>query len=252
MTQPKSATCTSKQTMFANPPKSLCLHLSRSMYHPSGYVQKNHCNVKFPEYLDLAPYTTNGYLNTQDPSAALSSSSSDNNRSLSNTPPQMRTSRHSLVYLRNMAGKPFVPNQQDGLNVILPGQPQQLQQFGKDTENGNKPSILPSLTIPTVRPIMYRLTAVIVHHGGGHESGHFITYRRKKLPTGQDARPPMGDYDHYQQHHPFHRQHSPYQSHSSLPAPPSKFWLCNDEVVEEVTIDTVLASPPYMLFYERE
>lgn len=238
--------------MFANPPKSLCLHLSRSMYHPSGYVQKNHCNVKFPEYLDLAPYTTNGYLNTQDPSAALSSSSSDNNRSAPNTPPQMRTSRHSLVYLRNMAGKPFVPNQQDGLNVILPGQHQQAQQYGKDTENGNKPSILPSLTIPTVRPIMYRLTAVIVHYGGGHESGHFITYRRKKLPTGQDARPPMGDYDHYQQHHPFHRQHSPYQSHSPLPAPPSKFWLCNDEVVEEVTIDTVLASAPYMLFYERE
>ncbi|KAI8328910.1 hypothetical protein BC941DRAFT_444062 [Chlamydoabsidia padenii] len=239
LTPPKTTACTSKQTMFANPPKSLCLHLSRSMYHPSGYVQKNHCNVKFPEYLDLAPYTTNGYLNTQDPTAALSSSS---DRS---APSQMRTSQPSLVYLRNMAGKPFVPNQQDGLNVILPG--------GGGSDALNKPSMLPSLTIPTIRPIMYRLTAVIVHHGGGHESGHFITYRRKKLPTGQDARPPMGDIDHGMYHHPFQRQHSPYQNHPSPSTPPtSKFWLCNDEIVEEVAIDTVLSSPPYMLFYERE
>ncbi|CAO3597987.1 unnamed protein product [Absidia cylindrospora] len=281
LTPPKTTACTSKQTMFANPPKSLCLHLSRSMYHPSGYVQKNHCNVKFPEYLDLAPYTTNGYLNTQNPSAALSSSSDKNgamttssstsSSSGTSTPPQVRTSRPSLVYLRNMAGKQFVPDQEDGLNLILPGR-QQQQQFngnggsGKNDHDGaavgNKPSILPSLTIPTVRPIQYRLNAVIVHYGGGHESGHFITYRRKKLFTGQDARPPHtmmmasgggggggGYYDGnmYQSAHPlYHRQYHPSAT------PPSTFWRCNDEVIEEVGIDTVLSSEPYLLFYERE
>ncbi|KAI8141170.1 hypothetical protein BJV82DRAFT_179244 [Fennellomyces sp. T-0311] len=55
----------SKQVMFAKPPKVLCLHLSRSTYHPSGAVFKNSCRISFPENLDLSPYCTNGTLNTQ-------------------------------------------------------------------------------------------------------------------------------------------------------------------------------------------
>ncbi|KAI8092970.1 uncharacterized protein BX664DRAFT_98101 [Halteromyces radiatus] len=256
---PETASCTSKQTMFANPPKSLCLHLSRSMYHPSGYVQKNHCNVQFPEYLDLAPYTTNGYLNTQDPTASLSPSSSSSNKSKSapGTPPQIRTSRTSLVYLRNMAGKQFVHGQQDGLNVILPGQQDINNDDNKNNgmDNRSEPSLLPSLTLPAIRPIQYRLNAVIVHYGGGHESGHFITYRRKKLPTGQDARPPhmmmMGTSSgYYGGHNGIFQSHHPQRHQTSLS--PSKFWRCNDESIEEVDLDTVLASAPYLLFYERE
>ncbi|KAI9489365.1 hypothetical protein BDB00DRAFT_737972, partial [Zychaea mexicana] len=55
----------SKQVMFAKSPKILCLHLSRSTFHPSGAVFKNSCRIMFPEFLDLAPYSTNGTLNTQ-------------------------------------------------------------------------------------------------------------------------------------------------------------------------------------------
>ena len=55
----------SKQVMFAKPPKILCLHLSRSTFHPSGAVFKNSCRIQFPEYLDLSPYCTDGTLNTQ-------------------------------------------------------------------------------------------------------------------------------------------------------------------------------------------
>ncbi|KAI7860178.1 hypothetical protein BDC45DRAFT_563368 [Circinella umbellata] len=55
----------SKQVMFAKPPKILCLHLSRSTFHPSGAIFKNGCRIVFPEYLDLSSYSTNGTLNTQ-------------------------------------------------------------------------------------------------------------------------------------------------------------------------------------------
>ncbi|KAJ2957284.1 hypothetical protein NQZ79_g6990 [Umbelopsis isabellina] len=51
-----------KQVMFAKPPKSLCLHISRSAFHPSGAVYKNTCQVTFPEILDLTPYCTNSNL----------------------------------------------------------------------------------------------------------------------------------------------------------------------------------------------
>ncbi|KAI9270374.1 hypothetical protein BDA99DRAFT_501575 [Phascolomyces articulosus] len=64
----------SKQVMFAKPPKILCLHLSRSTFHPSGAVFKNSCRIVFPEYLDLTNYSTNGTLNTQ-PHEPISASS---------------------------------------------------------------------------------------------------------------------------------------------------------------------------------
>ncbi|KAI9491722.1 hypothetical protein BDB00DRAFT_766603 [Zychaea mexicana] len=61
-----------KQVMFAKPPKILCLHLSRSAFHASGAVYKNACQILFPEYLDLAHYTTTGTLCTQ-PNVPISS-----------------------------------------------------------------------------------------------------------------------------------------------------------------------------------
>lgn len=67
---------TSKQVMFAKPPKILCLHLSRSAFHSSGAVYKNGCRILFPEYLDLSAYTTNGTLSTQ-PNMPISSASSE-------------------------------------------------------------------------------------------------------------------------------------------------------------------------------
>ncbi|KAG0045201.1 hypothetical protein BGZ83_009559 [Gryganskiella cystojenkinii] len=56
--------CT-KQVMLAKPPKVLCLHFVRSQYSPYGTVSKNSCHVNFPEYLDLAPFSTSGILLTQ-------------------------------------------------------------------------------------------------------------------------------------------------------------------------------------------
>ncbi|KAJ2059068.1 ubiquitin-specific protease ubp1 [Coemansia sp. S155-1] len=59
-----------KQVAFAKLPPCLCLHLSRSAITPDGYIVKNPCHVRFPEYLDFAPYTTNGHLKT-DPTESM-------------------------------------------------------------------------------------------------------------------------------------------------------------------------------------
>jgi hypothetical protein len=202
-------TRTTKQTMFANPPKALCLHLSRSIYH-NNYTMKNIGRVDFTEYIDLSPYSTNGYLNVTEPSVSL------------NSPSYTRKSKTSLVYLRNMAaGHKFNHGENNaGLAIAL---------------NNNKPdgdsllhNVLPSMSTSTIQ---YKLSAVIVHLGGDHDSGHFVTYRRKKLPTGNQVRSPF-----QQQQHQI----------------PSRFWRCDDESVEEVDIDTVLEQEAYMLFYERD
>ncbi|KAI7894875.1 uncharacterized protein EV154DRAFT_414363 [Mucor mucedo] len=60
----KMGRVSSKQAMFAKPPKVLCLHVARSTYSPTGDISKNPCHIQFPQVLDLAPYCTNGTLNT--------------------------------------------------------------------------------------------------------------------------------------------------------------------------------------------
>ncbi|KAI8646224.1 hypothetical protein BD408DRAFT_428835 [Parasitella parasitica] len=55
----------SKQVMLAKPPKVLCLHISRSAFLSTGAIYKNTCQILFPEYLDVSPFSTNGTLHTQ-------------------------------------------------------------------------------------------------------------------------------------------------------------------------------------------
>ncbi|ORE02783.1 cysteine proteinase [Rhizopus microsporus var. microsporus] len=64
----------SKQAMFAKPPKILCLHMARSALDmTTGDIYKNTCRVEFPDMLDLSPYCTNGILNTTNPHLPISS-----------------------------------------------------------------------------------------------------------------------------------------------------------------------------------
>jgi ubiquitin carboxyl-terminal hydrolase 1 len=55
----------SKQVMLAKPPKILTLHISRSAFLNTGAIYKNSCQLLFPEYLDVSPFSTNGTLHTQ-------------------------------------------------------------------------------------------------------------------------------------------------------------------------------------------
>ena len=49
----KVETDTIKETLLANVPQSLCLHLQRSVYLPNGRLVKNSAAVTFPDLLDL-------------------------------------------------------------------------------------------------------------------------------------------------------------------------------------------------------
>ncbi|KAJ2490886.1 ubiquitin-specific protease ubp1 [Coemansia sp. RSA 2050] len=53
-----------KQTMIARTPKILVLHLSRSIFLPTGDTIKNTAHVRLQPLLDISPFSTTGYINT--------------------------------------------------------------------------------------------------------------------------------------------------------------------------------------------
>lgn len=53
-----------KQTMIARTPKILAIHLSRSIYMPTGDTIKNNAHVKLQPLLDISPFATTGHINT--------------------------------------------------------------------------------------------------------------------------------------------------------------------------------------------
>ncbi|XP_053062180.1 ubiquitin carboxyl-terminal hydrolase 30 isoform X3 [Acinonyx jubatus] len=93
------------------------------------------------------------------------------------------------------------------------------------------PSLLPTLPAPMPFPLpvvpdyssstyLFRLMAVVVHHGDMH-SGHFVTYRRS---------PPS----------------------AKNPLSTSNQWLwISDDTVRKASLQEVLSSSAYLLFYER-
>lgn len=93
------------------------------------------------------------------------------------------------------------------------------------------PSLLPTLPAPLPFPLpvvpdyssstyLFRLMAVVVHHGDMH-SGHFVTYRRS---------PPS----------------------AKNPLSTSNQWLwVSDDTVRKASLQEVLSSSAYLLFYER-
>ncbi|KAJ1824377.1 ubiquitin-specific protease ubp1 [Coemansia sp. RSA 2675] len=53
-----------KQTMIARTPKILVLHLSRSIFLPTGDTIKNTAHVRLQPLLDISPFSTTGHINT--------------------------------------------------------------------------------------------------------------------------------------------------------------------------------------------
>ncbi|XP_048370287.1 ubiquitin carboxyl-terminal hydrolase 30 [Sphaerodactylus townsendi] len=176
-----------KQLKLGKLPQCLCIHLQRLSWSSHGMPLKRNEHVQFSEFLIMDIY-------------------------------KHRFPTHKWNPRSNLEASPH-PNSPD------------VEQL-----DGNKPSFMngtcsPSLlTSPIGFPFMaasdcsspaylYRLMAVVVHHGDMH-SGHFVTYRRSPL------------------------------SKNSLAASNQWLWI-SDDVVRKTTLQEVLSSSAYLLFYER-
>lgn len=199
-----------KQVMLARTPRTLVLHLNRSTYSSSNFgASKNNAAILFDEELDISPVVTGGDLSV-------------------------------------MGDKPIsrgaTPMREE------PNLTWQTQQQGahKMHANGHHPYLNGSNATKS-RPkrismkTCFRLCAIVVHYGG-HSSGHYVAFRRRKSSCAQhsDENQDVDD--------------TRYTGLDGSPAylkPPDEWYRISDDSVSRCSLRDVLVQNPFLLFYER-
>ncbi|XP_048178439.1 ubiquitin carboxyl-terminal hydrolase 30 [Corvus hawaiiensis] len=190
-----------KQLKLGKLPQCLCIHLQRLSWSNQGTPLKRHEHVQFNEFLvmDIYKYRVPGPKSSQE---QLSWKNSEE------TTPGTKDGR---------AGKPSDAEQPAGTKPLFMN--------GASSSSSSSflmsPGTFPLAAFPECRaPLyLYRLMAVVVHHGDMH-SGHFVTFRR--APGARSS------------------------SSSS-----SQWLWISDESVRRASLHEVLAASAYLLFYER-
>jgi len=219
-----------KKLSIARAPKSLCLHIRR-LIGMESYVKINF-HIDFPLELDLAPFCSfageiatdellKSFMNESeekdvDPARKSSSLRGDNNaRSSTNT-----TFNSSIV------------GGQDGYYAVKQNNTCEFpkREMRPRADSASKTSQL-----------LYQLVSVIVHHGD-QSGGHYTVYRKLLAE-------PFSSEKQYEQFvkASFDEKAFPYDSKDS-----TKNWVhISDEFSRRVSVDEVLQSQAYMLYYEK-
>lgn len=192
-----------KQLKLGKLPQCLCIHLQRLSWSSHGTPLKRHEHVQFNEFLmmDIYKYRLLGHKPRQPKPEG--SESLGPAMELQEGPPVPRA----------VLNQPGTPKPQVFMNgacspSLLPALPASM------------PFALPVLPDYSSSMYLFRLMAVVVHHGDMH-SGHFVTYRRS---------PPS----------------------AKNPLATSSQWLwVSDDSVRKASLQEVLSSSAYLLFYER-
>ncbi|XP_053324982.1 ubiquitin carboxyl-terminal hydrolase 30 isoform X2 [Spea bombifrons] len=179
-----------KQLQLGKLPQCLCIHLQRLSWSNQGSPLKRNEHVQFGEFLALDKYK----------------------------------------YRLNKNAQRHLPSHQDNVahgTADVQAAPVDFHNPKAQFQNGTCSSTssfshpftnqLTSYSECSRPTYLFRLTAVIVHHGDMH-SGHFVTYRRSPSPVKTS----------------------------------SQQWLwVSDDIVRRASLQEVLSSSAYLLFYER-
>ncbi|XP_043354373.1 ubiquitin carboxyl-terminal hydrolase 30 isoform X3 [Dermochelys coriacea] len=188
-----------KQLKLGKLPQCLCIHLQRLSWSDQGMPLKHHEHVQFNEFLIMDIYKY--HL------------------------PVHKSNQHDL----NQKGNPWMSSETKDGSAVKASDLEQTCSTKSFFMNGAcSPSLLTSrITFPLAvvpdcsSPVyLYRLMAVVVHHGDMH-SGHFVTYRR-----------------------------SPSSPKTALSVSNQWLWI-SDDTVRKASLQEVLSSSAYLLFYER-
>jgi len=222
-----------KQMGIARPPRSLALHINRSLYDPlTGRVAKNSRPVTFPRLLDLGRWCL-GSASSQQPERTRS--------------PSLATAH------ADTGGGTDAPDDKEEWQL-----PPQM------------PIVAGAQQASRLTGPMYELRAVVTHYGS-HESGHYICYRKhpalkeNKTSTsepkeeskpanlaadggndgGEDVQSEGGDGIHG-------NVEETKDTAASAPDTESHWWRLSDQDVTMVTEAQVLSQAGvFMLFYDR-
>ncbi|XP_036616592.1 ubiquitin carboxyl-terminal hydrolase 30 isoform X1 [Trichosurus vulpecula] len=189
-----------KQLKLGKLPQCLCIHLQRLSWSNQGTPLKRHEHVQFNEFLimDIYKYHLPGCKPRQHS-------------------PRLKESVGTVLDVKDGMTAPKSASAQPGRTKAL-------------FVNGacSSPTLLPTpgtFSLPGVPDYsssvyLFRLMAVVVHHGDMH-SGHFVTYRR-----------------------------SPPSAKNPLSTSSQWLWI-SDDTVRKASLQEVLSSSAYLLFYER-
>lgn len=217
-----------KKLSIARPPKTLCLHLRRLIGSFGGPVVKLNCHVDFPLELDLAPFCSfNGEV-------AFESSLV---KSIFNVETQERkdsNSRCSSMRLANEASYSSSPVN----GSILGGNPSKHDDRFTCECASKKNRVTKGKNGTETSSILYRLVSVIVHHGN-HSGGHYTVFR--KLLSEPFSNPK--EYDEFM---------SKSMEDPNFQQADKREWVhISDEHTQQVSVEEVLKSQAYMLYYEK-
>uniref|UniRef100_A0A8C2EI66 Ubiquitin carboxyl-terminal hydrolase 30 n=1 Tax=Cyprinus carpio TaxID=7962 RepID=A0A8C2EI66_CYPCA len=189
-----------KQLKLGKLPQCLCIHLQRLTWSKEGTPIKRQEHVQFTEYLSLDRYkhctAGQNLQSTRRINKPISAKAA--------VDPKDKTIANGVDSEHCNNNKPLSNGTFPSVFLHSPGLSSQL-----------------NLTYDYSRSeYLFRLTAVLVHHGDMH-SGHFVTYRRcPATPRGT----------------------SPFSSQ----------WLwVSDDSVRKASLQEALSSSAYLLFYER-
>ncbi|NWU95474.1 UBP30 hydrolase, partial [Upupa epops] len=188
-----------KQLKLGKLPQCLCIHLQRLSWSNQGTPLKRHEHVQFSEFLSMDVYKYRVPLHKAGQSE----------------PSQRNPEETAAATKDGAAVKPSDAEQPLGTRPLF------LNGTSSSSflmSSGAFP--LAALSECTSPLYLYRLMAVVVHHGDMH-SGHFVTYRRSPPPP-------------------------------KSPLATSSQWLwVSDDTVRRASLQEVLSSSAYLLFYER-
>ncbi|XP_013924593.1 PREDICTED: ubiquitin carboxyl-terminal hydrolase 30 [Thamnophis sirtalis] len=176
-----------KQLKLGKLPQCLCIHLQRLSWSSQGLPLKRNEHVQFSEFLIMDLYKQHFPTHKPSPREGLRAEPKPGQGG-------EQAGNSKAVLSNGTCSTPWLP-----------------------------PSIgFPYMAVPGCgSPIyVYRLMAVVVHHGDMH-SGHFVTFRRS--PSSSRTPPSAG----------------------------SQWLWVSDDVVRKSSLQEVLASSAYLLFYER-
>ncbi|OZJ03706.1 hypothetical protein BZG36_03302 [Bifiguratus adelaidae] len=150
-----------KHVMFAKLPRALCIHVSTASEAPRWLSNDSHREftqisprLKFAEHVDLAPFTTTGYLSGHGPEVAIKPAG----------PTAHVRSRCGRIHTTSV-----VRSGDQGLALALPPPDSKLY-YTKISEE-------------KLRPMLYRLQSVLTLDTE-RSRRRYIAFRRKRLPTG--------------------------------------------------------------------
>uniref|UniRef100_A0A8C5LQU4 Ubiquitin carboxyl-terminal hydrolase n=1 Tax=Leptobrachium leishanense TaxID=445787 RepID=A0A8C5LQU4_9ANUR len=180
-----------KQLQLGKLPQCLCIHLQRLSWSNQGSPLKRNEHVQFGEFLALDRYK--------------------------HRLPKNSTAQRPGIHKADI--RQATPEEQTGRSDGLHNSNTQFLNGACSSSLLSSP--LATFSDCTTSTYLFRLMAVVVHHGDMH-SGHFVTYRRSPPPALK----------------------------TSKPCGQQWLWI-SDDTVRRANLQEVLSSSAYLLFYER-